>query len=156
MSIERIAEALRAARLTIATAEASAGGQLATELTHQPGSSAYFRGGVVPYDDRSKIEVLGASAAIFLQHGSVSAEACLAMAEAVRRLFQADIGLAETSIAGPGGGSPAKPVGLCYVAVESPRGREVRQHGFQGDRAQNRASTATAALSLLGAHLGVV
>ena len=138
----------------MAVAESSTGGLIAAELTSTAGSSASFRGGLVAYDDRSKTEVLGAPQAVFIAHGSVSAEACLAMAEAVRTLFQANIGLAETAIAGPGGGTPDKPVGLSYVALSAADGREIRENRWSGTRWENRLAAVAAALELLAAHLG--
>ena len=134
-------------------AEASTGGLIEAELTALAGCSAYFRGGLVVYDDRSKTDILGAPTQVFLDHGSVSAEACLAMAEAVRRLFQADMGLAETAIAGPGGATAAKPVGLSYVALSTAKHRDVRENHWSGDRAANRRASTDAALDLLAAYL---
>jgi PncC family amidohydrolase len=135
-------------------AEASTGGLIAAALTSLAGSSAYFRGGLVVYDDRSKTEILGTPLDVFVEHGSVSEEACLAMAEAVRRLFQADLGLAETAIAGPGGATAAKPVGLSYVALSTASGSETRENRWSGDRATNRQASVEAALQLLAEYLG--
>jgi PncC family amidohydrolase len=107
----------------------------------------------VAYDDRSKTELLGAPLAVFVQHGSVSAEACVAMAEAVRRLFQADVGLAETAIAGPGGATAGKPVGLSFVALSASSRSEVHENRWTGGRAANRTASTEAALELLAAYL---
>jgi len=134
-------------------AEASTGGLIAAELTRLPGSSAYFAGGLVAYDHHSKTGTLGIPIEVFDHVGSVSAEACLAMASAARRLFQAGIGLAETGIAGPGGAVAGKPVGVSYAAVSSDTGDVVRENNFTGDRDHNRKSAVEAALLLLADHL---
>jgi len=147
--MELVADQLRRQNRTVAVAESAAGGLIAAELSRLPGSSVYFRGGIVAYDDASKTRLLDIPLALFEEHGSVSAEAALAMAEAARRLFEADFGIGETAIAGPGGGTAEKPVGLAYVAVASATDREVRRHTFSGDRQANRRSSADAALSLL-------
>jgi len=149
-----VAERLTARRLSVAVVESAAGGLIAAELTRLAGSSAYFKGGVVAYDHASKSRLLGIPGELFLEYGSVSAEACFAMAQAARRLFDADIGLGETGVAGPGGDSGAKPMGLSYVAVSSGQGKEVRQHQFAGDREQNRWAAVEAALQLLLELLG--
>jgi len=134
---------------TLAVAEGDTGGVLLAWLTAVPGSSAVVLGGVVAYHDDLKREVLGVSPALIEQHGAVSAEAAEAMARGIRRLAAADVGLATTGIAGPGGGTATKAVGLAYVAAAGPRG-QLRMHGFQwqGDRAANRQSSAEAALRL--------
>lgn len=144
---------LRALRLTVAVVEASSGGLIAAELSREPGSSSFFRGGLVAYDHRSKTSLLGIPAALLEREGSVSAAACQAMAQAARDLFQADLGLAETGIAGPGGGTPAKPVGLGYVALATRSGCEVREHRLAGNREGNRQAAAEAALRLLACHV---
>jgi len=147
--LQRLAQYLTNAGLTVAVAESASGGLIAAELTRSPGSSAWFRGGIVAYDDASKTRILGIPEATFLEHGSVSRQACAAMAEAARQLFGADIGLAETSIAGPGGGTDAKPTGLSYVALASARAHEVRENYFSGSREQNRQAAVEVALELL-------
>ena len=146
---------LRDRGLTVAVAESSAGGLIAAALTEAAGSSAWFKGGVVAYDAASKSGLLGIPSSLFEEHGSVSAQAAQAMAEAARRLFGADIGIGETGIAGPGGGTPAKPVGLSYVAVASAGGVQAREgyllrgHLAGGSREQIRAAIVGQALSLL-------
>jgi len=149
-----LAEQLTAAGLTVAVAESAAGGLISAEMTRLAGSSAYFRGGIVAYDDTSKTNLLGIPGALLDEHGSVSAEACRAMAEAARRLFGADYGIGETSIAGPGGATETKPVGLSYVAVASAETTGLRELRVAGDREQNRRAIAAAAVALLGDALG--
>jgi PncC family amidohydrolase len=146
--VHRVLEALAEKRLTVAVAEGDTGGLLLEWLTAVPGSSAAVRGGVVAYHDDLKRQVLGVAAPIIEQHGSVSAEAAAAMAHGVRQLARADLGLATTGIAGPGGARGAKPVGLAYVAAVSAARSLVREHRWQGDRPANRQASAHAALRL--------
>ncbi|MCS7217019.1 MAG: nicotinamide-nucleotide amidohydrolase family protein [Candidatus Bipolaricaulota bacterium] len=140
---------LRERGLTLAVAESCTGGLLGMRLTEVPGSSAYFRGGVVAYANAVKEGVLGVPAEVLARHGAVSAACARAMAEGVRRLLQADLALAITGIAGPSGGTPEKPVGLVYVALAHPHGVEVERHEFRGSRQGVRWSASEAALSLL-------
>ncbi|MDE3076592.1 MAG: CinA family protein [Chloroflexota bacterium] len=155
MDLEELASRLQVGRMTLAVAESAAGGLLCAELSRLPGSSAFFRGGVVAYDDGSKTELLHVPSAVLIESGSVSQHACLEMASSVRDLFGADIGLAETSISGPAGGTRAKPVGLCFVAVSGEAGDEVRRLRFTGDREHNRRAAVQGAIDLLAAYLGI-
>jgi PncC family amidohydrolase len=149
VSIEELSERLRAAGLTVAVAESSSGGLIAAEMSRLPGSSAYFRGGIVAYDAEAKTRLLGMPQTLFVEHGSVSAAAAQAMAEAARRLFEADVGIGETSIAGPGGATEGKPAGLSYVAAAHGAGAEVREATFTGTRAENRLAAVDLAARLL-------
>jgi PncC family amidohydrolase len=149
MSTEDLAARLKSAGLTVAVAESAAGGLIAAELTAPAGSSAWFRGGLVAYDAASKTALLGIPEDLFVEHGSVSAEAARAMAEAARRVFGADLGVGETSIAGPGGGTAAKPVGLTYVAVASASGVRVKEARLSGSREENRREAVAMAMALL-------
>ncbi|MGQ9779137.1 MAG: competence/damage-inducible protein A [Bacillota bacterium] len=135
--------------LRLATAESCTGGLIGHRLTNVPGSSAYYLGGVVAYDNRVKTGVLGVPAEILAAHGAVSAETARAMAEGVRRLLGADLGLASTGIAGPGGGTPEKPVGLVYLGLAWEGGVETRRHLFAWDRLGNKEAAAQAALALV-------
>ena len=145
---------LRELGLTVAVAESATGGLISAELSRLPGSSAWFKGGLVAYDADSKTRILGIPKGLFVDHGSVSAEACRALAEAARRLFGADFGLGETSIAGPDGATDSKPLGLSYVAVATTAGTEVREAHLSGDRQANRQAIVDAALDLLAAVIG--
>jgi PncC family amidohydrolase len=149
VSVADLLQVLSARKLTLAVAEGDTGGLLLSQLTAVPGSSAVVIGGVVAYDDSLKESVLGVPRAMLAAHGAVSAEVAEAMARGVRRLTLADIGVAATGIAGPGGATPTKPVGLAYVAAVDSARSVVRKHQWQGDRAQNRASSAAAAISLV-------
>jgi PncC family amidohydrolase len=103
--------------LTVATAESCTGGLVAHLLTEVPGSSAYVRGAIVAYADAVKRAELGVPEAVLAAHGAVSAQVAVAMAEGARSRLGSDLAVAVTGIAGPGGGTEAKPVGLVYVAV---------------------------------------
>lgn len=135
-------------RRTLAVAESSTGGLIGHLVTDVPGGSAVFLGGVIAYANPLK-EQLGVPAEMIASHGAVSPEVAAAMAEAVRQQAGADFGLAVTGIAGPGGGTTAKPVGLTYVAVASASGVVARKHTFSGNRSAVKAASARAALELL-------
>lgn len=149
-----VGKALSEVRKTLAVAESCTGGLLAGRITAVPGSSAYFRGGLVAYDNAVKERILGVPREVLTAHGAVSAECAQAMAEGTRALFGSHFALAITGIAGPGGGTPAKPVGLVFLAVASPAGARVEEHRFGGTRAEIRESACNAALDLFLRHLG--
>jgi nicotinamide-nucleotide amidase len=138
----------------LAVAESCTGGLIGHRLTQVPGSSAAFLGGVIAYNNSVKEKTLGVPAHILEREGAVSEATALAMAEGVRRLLGADIGLAVTGIAGPTGGTDDKPVGLTYIALSAASNVLIcEKHLWRGDRAENKDSSATAALSLLLRHL---
>lgn len=145
------AEAVRALKdrsLTLAVAESSTGGLIGHLVTDVPGSSAVFLGGVIAYANRLK-EQLGVPRDLIEACGAVSAEVAASMADAIREQTGADYGLAVTGIAGPGGGTPAKRVGLTYVAIASSSGTVAREHAFRGNRSAVKQASAAAALELL-------
>jgi PncC family amidohydrolase len=147
--------ALRDAGLSVAVAESCTGGLLGAALTAIPGSSAYVRGGVIAYADDVKRDLLGVPAAVLAEHGAVSEETAVAMAEGVRAALNASVGVSITGIAGPASDETDKPVGLVYVCVVGPameRRIEVlhRDRGREGNRAEAvrralRLATAAAA-----------
>src|SRR5579859_6356884 len=147
-SVQDVIAALARRGLTLAVAEGDTGGVLLERLTALPGSSAVVRGGVVAYHDDLKRQLLGLAPDLIEAHGAVSAAAAEAMAHGVRRLAGADVGLATTGIAGPGGATAAKPVGLAFVSAVNAARALTREHRWPGDRAQNRESSALAALHL--------
>lgn len=149
----RIAGLLRAAGLTMAVAESCSGGLLAKRLTDTPGASAYFLLGTVTYADSAKTGVLAVPAELLAAHGAVSAATAVAMAAGVRRLAGSDLALATTGIAGPEGGSAAKPVGTVFIALATAEGSVARHYCFGGDREAIREATAQAALELLAGRL---
>ena len=140
--------------LTVATAESCTGGLVAHVITEIAGSSAYFLGGYVTYADDVKRDQLGVPAELLAAHGAVSAQVARAMAEGARTRLATTIAVSITGVAGPGGGSDEKPVGLTYVAVADAAGADVRRHLWSGDRSTNKRDSAAAALELLLERLG--
>lgn len=146
---ELVLSLCRAEELSLATAESCTGGLVAGRLTSVPGASSVFRGGVVAYSDELKTRLLGVPAAVLAEHGAVSAETAAAMARGARERLGADIGLAVTGIAGPGGGTAEKPVGLVFLHATAPGRERSLEFSFPGDRQAIRARTAVAALHLV-------
>lgn len=146
---EAIIELLRQKGKTLALAESCTGGLIGHLLTEVPGSSTVFLGGVVAYANASKTRELGVSPELLARHGAVSAEVARAMAEGVRARFGADYGLGVTGIAGPGGGTPEKPVGLVFVAAFDGAAYEERACRFAGSRGVIKQLSAQAALDVL-------
>lgn len=144
-----VGELLRAQSLTVAVAESCTGGLLASRLTDVPGSSAYFDRGVVCYSNKAKIELAGVPAALIEEHGAVSEPVALAMAEGVCALADTDVGVGVTGIAGPGGGSPAKPVGTVAIAVVLPATVRVRTCQLFGARDLVKFQAAQTAMNML-------
>lgn len=145
---ESLLDACRERGLKLAVAESCTGGLVGHLLTGIAGSSDVFVGGVTSYSDGVKMALLDVPAETLERHGAVSAQVAVAMAEGARRRLGADVGLGVTGIAGPSGGSKAKPVGLTYVAVAAASGHDVRRHQWQGDRSANKLASAQAALEL--------
>ncbi len=133
-----VGKLLREKGLTISTAESCTGGLVAATLVNVAGSSEYFMGSVVAYDNAVKERVLGVGAQTLEKYGAVSAETAKEMAEGVRKLLGTDLALSTTGIAGPGGGTPEKPVGLTYFALATPEGTKVFKKVFPYGRNQNR------------------
>lgn len=148
-----VARLLTEKKKTLAIAESSSGGLLGHRLTNIPGSSAYFLQGVVSYSNAAKTQLLGVSPLLIARHGAVSSAVCRAMARGIRKRAGADFGLAITGIAGPGGGSPEKPVGLVYVGLASCSGTKVRKNLFLGQREQIKWQSTQKALDMLRRHL---
>ncbi len=151
---ELVLDACRTRALTLATAESCTGGLVAARLTSVPGSSDVFLGGVVAYSDEVKAAELGVPEAVLEQHGAVSAEAAAAMAAGARERLVADVAVAVTGVAGPGGGTEEKPVGLVYLHAEGPDGALARELDLPGERQAIRERATVAALHLLRALLG--
>ncbi|HEX6739268.1 MAG TPA: competence/damage-inducible protein A [Vicinamibacteria bacterium] len=146
---EVVAALLLERRLTLAVAESCTGGKLAARLTDIPGSSAFLDRGYVTYSNQAKADMLGVDPALFETVGAVSAETAQAMAAGARRASGADLAIAITGIAGPGGGTPEKPVGLVYLATAGAAGERVRRVHFPGDRNRVRHQAVTAALDMI-------
>lgn len=149
----QIGDVLAERGLTLAVAESCTAGLLGHLITSVSGSSTYFRGGVISYSDEAKERVLGVPHDILVEHGAVSKETAIAMAQGARHLLGTDIALSVTGIAGPTGGTPDKPVGLVYISLAAERVDVWQKHVWQGDRAENKQSSAEAALKLLLKYL---
>jgi PncC family amidohydrolase len=150
---ERVGRLLVEQGLTLALAESCTGGLIGHRITNVPGSSEYLIGGVVAYAYEAKERVLGVGHDTLCDHGAVSGQVALEMARGARRLLGADVALAVTGIAGPGGDRPGKPVGLVYVALSAGDVERCERYVWPHDRAGNKAASADAALSLLLAYL---
>jgi nicotinamide-nucleotide amidase len=146
---EIVLDAARGRGLTIATAESCTGGLVSARLTSVPGSSEVFVGGVVAYDNRIKGEALDVPPELLARHGAVSAETAAAMAAGVRRSLGADVGVSVTGVAGPGGATDQKPVGLVYLHAETPDASHGVELRLPGNRDAVRRRAAASALHLL-------
>jgi nicotinamide-nucleotide amidase len=134
---------------TLAAAESCTGGLLAERITSISGSSRYFLGGAVVYSNHLKTELAGVPAEMIERHGAVSREVAAALAEGIRYRCESTLGVGITGVAGPGGGTAEKPVGLVFHAVASDRGTEVVQRNFAGDRKRIRRFASTMALDMV-------
>jgi nicotinamide-nucleotide amidase len=146
---EIVLDLCRSRGFTLATAESCTGGLVAARLTSVPGSSDVFLGSVVAYADAVKEEGLGVPKEILERHGAVSAEAAAAMAQGARERLGADVAVAVTGVAGPGGGTEQKPVGLVFVHALGPDGEHARRTELPGDREMVRGRATAAALHLV-------
>jgi nicotinamide-nucleotide amidase len=146
---EMVLAAARDRGLTVAVAESCTGGLVAGRLTSVPGASDVFRGALVAYDNDVKAAQLGVPDDVLAAHGAVSAETAAAMAAGAQSLFDADVAVAVTGIAGPGGAAEEKPVGLVYLHAAGPSGEADREIRFTGDREAVRRRATVAALHLV-------
>ena len=146
---DQVAALLMQRGWTLGTAESCTGGLIGDELTNRPGSSDYFKGGVISYDNRIKQAVLGVRSETLASVGAVSDQCALEMARGVRHALGIDVGVSATGIAGPGGATPGKPVGLVYIGLSAPAGEVVRRFVWPYDRVGNKRATADAALKML-------
>jgi nicotinamide-nucleotide amidase len=142
------AAALRARGWSCATAESCTGGLVGHIITSLAGSSDYFKGGVIAYSNQAKLDLLDVKESTLEARGAVSAETAGEMARGARVALAADVGIATTGIAGPGGATERKPVGLVYIAVSTPERESVRELRLNGDRIENIEQSAAAALRL--------
>jgi nicotinamide-nucleotide amidase len=143
-----VGDLLREHRMTIATAESCTGGLLASRLTDVPGSSDYVDRGVVCYSNRAKTDLAGVAEALIAEHGAVSEPVALAMAEGIRSRAGTNVGVGITGIAGPGGGTPEKPVGTVAIAVAVDEETRVRTFQFLGSREMVKFQAAQSALNM--------
>ncbi|MDP9245183.1 MAG: CinA family protein [Chloroflexota bacterium] len=145
---------LRKKKLTVAAAESCTGGLLGAILTEHGGSSDYFRGGMEVYSDDAKTVLADVPPQLIHSHGAVSSVVAAALARGARERLGAKIGLGITGIAGPGGATPGKPVGLVYIAVDGPKLQRVMKKQWTFDRAGNRLASVGVALELLAEAVG--
>lgn len=150
---EVVGKLLRGRRATLAVAESCTGGLIGHRLTNVPGSSEYLERVVVAYSNQTKIEVLKVPEEVIGSHGAVSAPTARAMAEGVRRTAGTLLGLSTTGIAGPGGGSPEKPVGTVFVCVTDGSEAWIKEYHFPGDRGRVKGMTAAVALNQVRRYL---
>ena len=148
-----VARMLTEKKLTLAVAESCTGGLITDRLTDVPGSSDFLERGVVTYSNAAKTALLGVPEAVLAAHGAVSEETARLMAEGVRRLAGTDLGLAVTGIAGPSGGTEAKPVGTTYIALADGGETRCMRYAFRWDRRRNKVVAAQFALLMLRGHL---
>ncbi len=144
---------LKQRRLTLAAAESCTGGLIGARITNIAGSSEYFERAAVVYSNRAKTEMLGVPADMIERHGAVSSEVAAAMAQGIRKAAGTTLGLSVTGIAGPGGGTEKKPVGLVYIALASPQGVKTAEHRFFGNREQVRLRASQMALDIVRRYL---
>ncbi len=136
-------------KLTLSTAESCTGGLVASRITDVPGSSVYFMGGIVAYSYEAKAALLGVSWNTLNGKGAVSREAVIEMARGARKALDTDIAVSVSGIAGPGGGTPDKPVGTVWIGLSTPSGDEARHFVWEGDRIQNKQLSSEAALQIV-------
>jgi nicotinamide-nucleotide amidase len=148
-----IGELLKLKGLTLGVVESATGGLISQLITGVAGSSEYYKGSVTSYSNQVKMNVVGVKEATLNKYGAVSPQVAMEMAAGGKRVLGVDICLADTGIAGPGGATPGKPVGLFYVGLAFKDGISGRKYEFHGDRAQNRQSAAEAALGWLKEYL---
>ncbi len=150
---EILRETMHARGLTLATAESCTGGLVSDRITNISGSSEYFPGGVVAYSYEAKVNLLGVSWDTLNAHGAVSEETVLEMARGARKIFNADIGISVSGIAGPTGGLPDKPVGTTWFGLATKSGEWARHFIWDGDRMQNKHHSSEAALQFVMDYL---
>ena len=148
-----IGDLLRRKGLTLGAVESATGGLISHLITGVPGSSDYFKGSVTSYSNDIKIKVIGVKVATLKKYGSVSSQVAGEMAAGGKKLLSVDVCLADTGIAGPGGATPGKPVGLFYIGLAHKGGTFCRKYEFHGDRARNKQSAAEAAFDWLKEYL---
>jgi len=150
---QEVGNLLRQKGLTLGAVESATGGLISHRITNVPGSSDYYKGSVTAYSDEVKIKTVGVKKETINRYGSVSYQVAGEMAKGGRKVLAVDICLADTGIAGPGGATHGKPVGLFYLGLSHRAGTYTRKHTFQGDRGRNKQGAAEAALDWLKEYL---
>lgn len=151
---KRIVKIMAERNLRLAVVESCTGGQLAAYITAVPGASQVFVGGLVPYSNAAKAQLLGIDWSTMDQHGAVSEECARELVENGELALRADYTIAITGIAGPDGGSEEKPVGTVYIAWSGPQGTIVEHHLFEGNRAEVQHQSVLCSLTRLAELLG--
>ena len=149
----QVSELLRQRGLRLAVAESCTGGLVGHRITNIPGSSTYYVGSITAYAYEAKVRLLDVRWKTLEKYGAVSQETALEMAKGVRRALATDVGMAVTGIAGPGGGTPDKPVGLVWIEISAPGYDEAWSYDWKGDRLQIKEQSADQALQLLVDYL---
>jgi len=150
---QEVGNLLRQKGLTLGVVESATGGLISHRITNVPGSSDYYKGSVTAYSNEVKIKIVGVKEETINRYGAVSSQVAEEMAEGGRKVLAVDICLADTGIAGPGGATQGKPVGLFYLGLSHQAGTYTRKHTFRGDRGQNKQGAAEAALDWLEEYL---
>jgi len=150
---QEVGDLLNLKGLTLGLVESATGGLISHLITNVPGSSGYYKGSITAYSNQVKINLAGAMEETIKKYGAVSPQVVEEMADGGRRALGADICLADTGIAGPGGATQVKPAGLFYLGLSHGAGTSSRKHRFQGNRQQNKQAAAEAALFWLRDYL---
>ncbi len=151
--LERVANLMIKNELTLAIAESCTGGLICHTVTNIPGSSTFFEVGIISYSNTAKAQFLNVQKKTLERYGAVSSQTAEEMAQGIRIKAGADIGLSTTGVAGPGGGTAEKPVGLVYIALSNEKKTTVYKYTFTGNRWENKESTCQKALEILIKHL---
>jgi len=150
---QEVGNLLRRKGLTLGVVESATGGLISHRITNVPGSSDYYKGAITAYSNEVKIRLVGVKEDTINKYGAVSHQVAEGMALGGRKALAVDICLADTGIAGPGGATPGKPVGLFYIGLSHQAGTYSQRHHFHGDREQNKRDAAEAVLAWLKQHL---
>jgi PncC family amidohydrolase len=150
---KQIGSLLRKHGKTISIVESCTGGFISHRITNVPGSSNYYCCGVIVYSNQSKIDILHVSPEILKKFGAVSRQTAIEMAQGIKQVSGSDLGLAVTGIAGPGGGTPEKPVGLVYICLASDESVVCKEFRFKGKREEIKFQASEAALQIIKKHV---
>ena len=153
MTNEQIISKLIEKNITIATAESCTGGSLGKNITSVPGASSIYGYGFITYANEAKEKILGVSHDTLEKHGAVSPDTAIEMARGAREVSGSDIAVSVTGIAGPGGGTAEKPVGLVYIAIADKNGEQYRKLNLSGNRDEVRSQTCDEVFKLISEHI---
>lgn len=149
----QIGEMLKAKKLTLATAESCTGGLIGDRITNISGSSGYYLGGIISYSNQAKMQFLKVQEQTLIDFGAVSEQTAREMALGAKTIFQATLAISVTGIAGPGGSTSEKPVGLTYIGLAAPENIIVKRFVWKGNRVENKEASAEAALNMILEYL---